>query len=86
MEERVTKRPDQFSNKDLLDYMNAMGNAMDKAHKQLNDIQSMPPIQINQQNNIVNVNGNGLSDNLDQESRKKIMDVVSSIISSLKDN
>lgn len=31
MEDRVTKRADQFSNKDLLDYMNVMGAAMDKA-------------------------------------------------------
>ena len=85
MEERVTKRADQFSNKDLLDYMNAMGNAMDKAQKQLTDIQAMPPIQINQQNNIVNFN-NDSSTELDRESRKKVMDAVSSILSKLKNN
>ena len=82
MEERVTKRADQFSNKDLLDYMNAMGNAMDKAQKQLSDIQAMPSIQINQQNNIVNVN-NDSNDLLDRESRQRVMDAVSSILSKL---
>ena len=86
MEERVTKRADQFSNKDLLDYMNAMGNAMDKAQKQLSDIQAMPPIQINQQNNIVNVNNSDSSIDLDRESRKKVMDAVSNILSKLKNN
>ena len=86
MEERVTKRADQFSNRDLLDYMNAMGNAMDKAQKQMSDIQAMPPIQINQQNNIVNVNGGDGSEGLDRESRKRVMDAVSSILEKLKNN
>ena len=84
MEERVTKRADQFSNKDLLDYMNAMGAAMEKAQKQLGDINAAPPIQINQQNNIVNINNE--ADELDRESRKKVMDAVSSILAKLNTN
>ena len=83
--ERVTKRGDQFSNKDLLDYMNAMGNAMDKAQKQIGDIQAMPAIQINQQNNIVNVSGDSGCE-LDRESRKRVMNAVSSILEKLKNN
>ena len=86
MEDRVTKRADQFSNKDLLDYMNVMGAAMDKAQKQFGDVQAIPQIQINQQNNIVNVNNNDASDNLDRESRRKVMDAVSSILNKLKNN
>lgn len=84
MEERVTKRADQFSNKDLLDYMNAMGAAMEKAQKQLGDINATPPIQINQQNNIVNINNE--ADDLDRESRKRVMDAVSSILARLNTN
>lgn len=84
MEERVTKRADQFSNKDLLDYMNAMGAAMEKAQKQLGDINATPPIQINQQNNIVNINNE--ADELDRESRKRVMDAVSSILAKLNTN
>lgn len=49
-------------------------------------MQAIPQIQINQQNNIVNVNNNDASDNLDRESRRKVMDAVSSILNKLKNN
>ena len=83
MEQRVTKRADQFSNKDLLDYMNAMGNAIDKAQKQMVDVEAIPQIQINQQNNIVNVSE---AENIDRESRKRIIDSVSNILARLNKN
>lgn len=83
MEERVTKRADQFSNKDLLDYMNAMGAAMDKAQKQITDIDSVPVIQVNQQNNIVNISE---AESLDKESRNRVLDVVSGILSRIKES
>lgn len=76
MEERLVKRADQFSNKDLLDYMDKISTAMDKAQKQIKDIDTTPAIQINQQN-IILENG---SEELSRESRQNVMDAVSAIL------
>lgn len=75
MEERLTKRADQFSNKDLLDYMDKISNAMDKNQKQIKDIDTTPAIQINQQNIIMDSNPE-----LSRESRQNILDVVNAIL------
>ena len=74
MEERLTKRADQFSNKDLLDYMDKMTGALEKAQKQVQDVDPTPAIQINQQN--INLGDSGLS----RESRQNVMDAVASIL------
>lgn len=84
MSDRVTQRADQFSNKDLLDYMNTMNSAMEKAQKQLADVDAVPTIQINQQNNIVNM---GEADQtLDRESRRRVLDAVASILNKIQKN
>lgn len=69
MQERLDKRADQFSNKDLLDYAKVITDSMDKAQKQIQTVDSSPMIQINQQNNTVVVEDS----ELDRESRRKIM-------------
>ena len=69
MQQRLTKRADQFSNKDLLDYAKVVSDGIDKAHKQINNIDTTPMIQINQQNNVI-VQPN---DELDRESRERII-------------
>lgn len=69
MKERLDKRADQFSNKDLLDYAKVITDSMDKAQKQIQTVDSSPMIQINQQNNTVVVEDS----ELDRESRRKIM-------------
>ena len=74
MEERLTKRADQFSNKDLLDYMDKISNAMDKAQKQIKDVDTTPAIQINQQNIIM-----GDEPELSRESRQNILNAINSI-------
>ena len=79
MEERLTKRADQFSNKDLLDYMDKMTGALEKAQKQVQDVDPTPAIQINQQN--INLGGTELS----RESRQKVMDTVASILKRLNE-
>lgn len=81
MEQRVTLRGDQFSNRDLLDYMNAMSGAMEKAQKQISDVNAVPAIQINQQNNI-NFSENSIN-SLSKESRKNIMGAVQEILSQI---
>lgn len=79
MEERLTKRADQFSNKDLLDYMDKMTGALEKAQKQVQDVDPTLAIQINQQN--INLGEAGLS----RESRQNVMDAVASILKRLNE-
>lgn len=79
IEERVTKRADQFSNKELLDYMNMMTTSIDKAQKQLASVDETPLITVNQQNNTVIV-----GDTLSRESRRKVTSVVDAILAKIK--
>lgn len=79
MKERIMKRADQFSNKDLLDYLNTMNTAMEKAHKQINEVDAVPAIQFNQQNNTVI-----MSDGLDRESRERVFDFVKNALNNLQ--
>lgn len=84
MRDRLEQRADQFSNKDLLDYMDKMVNALEKTQKQIASIDPSPTIQINQQNNVT-LNANN-SNNLSEESRQKILDVVSSLLYNVGNN
>lgn len=72
---RLEADPASIKDGDLAKYM-------DTAQKAINNIKSeldqKPLIQINQQNNEINVNSN--SSGLNAESRKKILDVVKSIL------
>ena len=82
MKERVTKRADQFTHKELLDYMNTIGAALDKAQKTVKDVDTSPAIQFNQQNNITIVGEPELS----RESRMKVTDAIESILKKLKNS
>ncbi len=76
MVERFIKRPDEFSHKDLIDYMNVILNALDKSSKNIK-VDDADAIQINQQNNIqVNMNESGL----DRESRAKVAEAIQAIL------
>lgn len=76
MVERFIKRPDEFSHKDLIDYMNVVLNALDKSSKNTK-VDDADAIQINQQNNIqVNMNNDGL----DRESRAKVAEAIQAIL------
>lgn len=76
MVERFIKRPDEFSHKDLIDYMNVVLNALDKSSKNTK-VDDADAIQINQQNNIqVNMNESGL----DRESRAKVAEAIQAIL------
>ena len=78
MIERFEKRPGEFTNTDLLNYLNTTQNAIDKASKALNLIDETPAITLNQ----VNI---GVSENtLDSESRTKVLNAVNSILQKIK--
>lgn len=81
MSERLEKRPDEFSNKDLIDYMNAINNAIEKAQMNTKIVDELPAITYNQQNNNqVNIN---INSELPRESREKITQAIESIMSKL---
>lgn len=82
MQERVSKRADQFSNKELLDYLKIMNEGIEKSQQQINSVSSAEPlIQFNQQNNTVVVNQ---ADQLDAASRQRVSRALSSILAKMK--
>ena len=79
--ERITKRPDELSNKDVLDYMNVLQNSIDKSSKTLEEeIVEAPPLTLNQTNQEININiGEGKSVVIDDEARARILDVINAL-------
>jgi hypothetical protein len=75
--ERFEKRPDNFSNDDLIKYMQVTENAIDRANKNLNLVEETPAIQL-MQNNQVNIN---IDSGLDRDGRERVMDAVRAILS-----
>ena len=74
MYERLSKKADQFSNKDLIDYFKAIQDAMSIKDETLSKINN-PAIQINQQQLNVNINTE-----LNNDSRERVLDIVKQII------
>lgn len=70
--ERLQLRPDEFSNKDLIDYLNALYTAAEKSGKIVSGAEEIPAITINQQNNVIVNDATTLS----RESRQRIAEVV----------
>lgn len=75
MMERFEKKPGEFSNKDLLDYLSAVRSAIDKNDINIDNM-STPIIQNNTQVNIS-------VDALDRNSKERVADAVKSILSKL---
>lgn len=77
---RFENRPDNFSNDDLIKYMQVTENAIDRANKQLNLVDETPPIQF-MQNNQVNIT---VGSDLDSESRQKVFGTVQAILNRMQ--
>lgn len=75
---RFEQRPGEFSNNDLLNYMQVTQSAIDRANKSLNLVDETPAIQLNQVN--INVNEENV---LSKDSRDKVTDAIKSIMSKL---
>ena len=80
MIERFDKRPGEFSNADLLNYMTVVQSSIDRANKSLNQIDDMPTINLNQVN--VNIQKDDI-DVLDRESRERVNDAIKAIMSKI---
>lgn len=75
MVERFMKKPDQFSNSDLLDYMKTVQSAIDNSTKALSQTEE-PPLIV-QNNTQININS---AEPFTRESRAKIADAVFAIL------
>lgn len=80
--ERFEKRPDEFSNSDLISYLQVTQNALDKAKKSASSVDETPAI-VQQQNNQVNINI-GDSEKLTRESRDKVIDAIDAFLKRVK--
>lgn len=75
MVERFMKKPDQFSNADLLDYLKTVQGAIDNSSKALSQTEE-PPVIV-QNNTQININ---TAESFNRESRAKIADAVFAIL------
>ena len=81
MLDRFEKRAGEFSNSDLLDYMQVVQSAIDRTQKSLDLIADTPAIQVNTQNNVnITLNDDGLS----RESKKRVADAIAGILGKIK--
>lgn len=71
--DRVEKCPDELSNKEVIDIMNATRTQLDKSTSKLDTINETPMIQVNQQNVNISVDNDT---NLNRESREKVLDFI----------
>jgi hypothetical protein len=79
MSQRLQKKPDEFTNTELVNYLNAIQNAMDKISKGLGTVDELPIIALQQNNVTVNVDNP-----IDADSRERITDVVKAILAKQK--
>lgn len=77
MLDRFKKHPDEFSNDELLNYMEVTQKAMDRATQNISKVDDAPLIQLNQQNNAVNIN---INDGLDREAKNRVVEAVKAIL------
>ena len=75
--QRFEKTPNNFSNDDLIKYMQVTESAIERANKNLNLVEDTPPIQM-LQNNQVNIN---IDSGLDREGRAKVVELFRQIMS-----
>ena len=74
---RIEKRPDEISNKELLDYMNVVSTQIEKSQKSMTLVEETPLVQLHQQNNSVTVNLNSDSEEkMNRDSKEKVIDAV----------
>lgn len=74
---RFKNHPDEFSNDELLNYMEVTQKAMDRATQNISKVDDAPLIQLNQQNNAVNIN---INNGLDREAKNRVVEAVKAIL------
>ena len=67
----------EMSNKEVIDYMNAVSNQIDRSKSTLSQIKD---VNLTQVNNTVNVNIDNKETSLSRESREKVIDFIKDIL------
>ena len=78
--ERFEKRPDQVSNKELLEYMNVVAGQIDRSQKFIDTLKDKPMIKVNNQKNEVNIN---IGTELNRDSKERVMDAIQILLKQL---
>ena len=78
---RFTTRPDEISNKELLDSLKVVQDLIERGQKQVSGAGETPLIQVNQQTNEVNINGT--ASNLNRDSRERVKAAVLSLLNGI---
>lgn len=80
---RIAERPDEISNKELMDGLRIVQDIIERGTRQAAGIDQGPLIQINQQTNSVNLGGE--SSELNRESRERVKRAVLGLLGQLTD-
>ena len=78
---RIAERPDQISNKELMDGLKIVQDIIERGQKQVSGAGETPLIQVNQQNNEVTIGG--APSNLSRDSRERVKSAVMGLLNSL---
>ena len=78
---RVTERPDEISNQELMTALKIVQDIIERGQKQITGTEEKPLIQINQQTNSVNVGDEAVS--LSRESKQRVANVVTDLLKGL---
>ena len=79
---RFTNKPDEISNKELMDGLKIVQDIIERGQKQVEGVDQTPLIQINQQTNSVNIGSDGET-SLNRESRERVKNTVLSLLKNL---
>lgn len=78
---RIAERPDEISNKELMDGIKIVQDIIERGQKQVEGVDQIPLIQFNQQNTSVNIGDN--ASQLNKESRDRVKNAVLSLLKGL---
>ena len=76
---RLSNSPHAFDNRELVEYMKALQQSLDRTQDSINKVPETPMIQINQQNNTIAL-GENREPILNSDSRGRIVDIIQAII------
>ncbi len=82
LSKRVTERPDEISNQELMQAAKIVQDLIDRSTKNINEPADKPLIQINQQTNNI---GTADTEKLTRESKNKVKNAVMSLLSSISE-
>lgn len=75
--ERFEKRPDQVSNKELLDYMQVVSGQIDRSQQQIESLKDKPMILVKNEKTEVNVN---MTPELDRDAKNRVLNAVAALL------